>query len=64
MPIYEFKCKKCGSICEKYYKLGMIKPVISGELAPVCQECGDPTELIMSTSSYIMKGYNEKNGYS
>jgi len=64
MPIYEFKCKNCGNIDEKYFKSDTADLVLSGKLVFLCKRCGGSTKRIISISSYKMSGYNEANGYS
>jgi putative FmdB family regulatory protein len=49
MPIYEYKCKKCGKEFE----------VLQGVTdAPVqtCQSCGGPVNKLMSLSTFHLKG--------
>ncbi|HNR12895.1 MAG TPA: zinc ribbon domain-containing protein [Thermodesulfobacteriota bacterium] len=51
MPIYEYKCKHCGSICECMQKFSD---------APLtdCKECGSvgAMEKMISLSSFHLKG--------
>lgn len=45
MPVYEFKCKKCGLVFSEIRKIGDFK-------APKCPECNsDLTEKIFSLFS-------------
>jgi putative FmdB family regulatory protein len=34
MPLYEFKCQRCGKIVEKLVRLGNKSDI------PICEECG------------------------
>lgn len=49
MPLYEYKCKKCGHRFEKI-QMFSDKPVKK------CPECGGPLEKLISTSSVQFKG--------
>ena len=55
MPIYEYKCPSCGL---KYEFL-----VDSDKLDKECR-CGAILLKVPSTSSFVIKGFSEKNGYS
>lgn len=65
MPIYEYKCKKCGAVSEFF------KRISANDKTEVCPECGGQAIRIVSPSSFILKGsgwyvtdykrYNEKN---
>ena len=50
MPIYEYKCKKCGEVSE------FIKSINTNDKTEVCPECGGKAVRIMSQSSFILKG--------
>jgi len=57
MPLYEFKCSKCGSI---YEKLQMFE-----EATPRCALDDNQTDRIISRSSFVLKGPGwYKDGYS
>lgn len=56
MPIYEFSCKKCGEVTED------IVTVSTDTIK--CPKCGSDANKIMSSSSFVINGYSEKNGYS
>jgi putative FmdB family regulatory protein len=57
MPLYEFKCPKCGSI---YEKLQMFE-----DKAPRCALDDSQTDRIVSRSSFVLKGPGwYKDGYS
>jgi len=50
MPIYEYKCKKCGKISE------FIKSIKSNDKVETCPDCGGKAVRIVSQSSFILKG--------
>ena len=62
MPIYEYKCIKCGKILEHFIKN------INKTLSPLCfDECcnGEQTERIVSSTSFQLKGGGwYKDGYT
>ena len=49
MPIYEYKCQKCGTKIEKLQKMSE-KPLTK------CQECGGKLEKQWSNTSFQLKG--------
>lgn len=49
MPIYEYKCRKCGKEFELFQR--MTDPVLKS-----CQHCKGPVEKLMSLSSFHLKG--------
>ena len=49
MPIYEYKCQKCGSHFEKRQNL-------SDEPLKVCESCGGELEKLVSLSGFQFKG--------
>lgn len=49
MPIYEYKCRKCGKQFELFQKM-------SDEDAHSCRFCDGPVKKIMSLSSFHLKG--------
>ena len=62
MPIYEYKCKKCGSHFEK-------RQSVSEEPLKVCEHCEGELEKHWSLSGFAFKGegwyvtdYSKKNG--
>jgi predicted nucleic acid-binding Zn ribbon protein len=66
MPIYRYKCEECGE--EEDVLILNPKDQLR---ALQCLNCSVGCDLIpgkrvriMAPSSYIMKGFNEKNGYS
>jgi len=59
MPIYEWKCEACGREREILHK----KPVKKDWRG--CDKCkGIMKRKISATSDPIVRGFNEKNGYS
>lgn len=56
MAIYEYKCKKCGLLFDVLQTKDKPKEI--------CPDCSGPAKKVLSPSSYRMKGYSEKNGYS
>lgn len=49
MPIYEFKCLKCGEFFEVLFKSG------SDEVEMKCKSCGDANiERVLSSTNYAM----------
>jgi putative FmdB family regulatory protein len=61
MPIYEYMCKKCNKISEKWCYSNRIDELI------VCEHCGETAHRIVSQTSFILKGggwyadgYNKK----
>lgn len=49
MPIYEYKCRKCGKEFELFQR--MTDPVLKS-----CQYCKGPVQKLMSLSSFHLKG--------
>ena len=58
MPIFEYQCIKCGYIFEEVNINNVTK------LSVKCPNCEKLAKRIMSTGSFRIKGYSEKNGYS
>ena len=61
MPIYEYKCQKCGEHVEK-------RQSVSDEPLKVCEKCGGELEKQWSLSGFQFKGagwyvtdYSKKN---
>ena len=50
MPIYEYRCRKCGNVFEEW-----VKTFDSPELEP-CPKCGGDAERIMSNTSFKLDG--------
>ncbi len=49
MPIYEYKCQKCGKEFEEFQ--GITEPAISR-----CRFCKGPVSKLLSLSSFHLKG--------
>jgi putative FmdB family regulatory protein len=49
MPIYEYKCSKCGHINEKWQKF-------SDPPLRKCDVCGGPVNKIISQNTFHLKG--------
>lgn len=49
MPIYEYKCHKCGHIYEKFRKIGE-------HSSARCEICGSKTRRIFSPVGIVFKG--------
>jgi len=49
MPLYEYRCKKCGHLFEKIQKF-------SDKLVKKCPECGGPVEQTISAPAVQFKG--------
>ena len=49
MPIYEYMCKKCGSITERIHGMNESPSV-------KCESCGAKTERKISSGGFILKG--------
>lgn len=49
MPIYEYRCEKCGKIFEKLQRF-------SDEPVKVHEECGGEVEKLISQSAFQLKG--------
>ena len=49
MPIYEYKCKKCGKEFELFQR--MTDPALKS-----CQFCKGPVQKLMSLSTFHLKG--------
>jgi putative FmdB family regulatory protein len=49
MPIYEYKCRKCGHIQEVWQKFS--DPPLDS-----CELCGSPVKKIISNNTFHLKG--------
>ncbi len=49
MPIYEYKCLKCGEVFEAFQK-------ISDDPLTRCKFCGGPVEKLISHTTFRLKG--------
>ena len=50
MPIYEYKCPKCGEVFEKFAKSS------ESHKDAVCPKCGTESPRIISRTSFVLKG--------
>lgn len=50
MPIYEYKCPKCGKVFEEWVKSS------EAHKEEKCPVCGTPSPRIMSRTSFVLKG--------
>ena len=57
MPLYEFRCEKCNYLFEELLDTRNI-------LAMECPKCKELAEKIISSSSFVVNGYNAQNNYS
>jgi putative FmdB family regulatory protein len=58
MPLYEFRCKKCGKIITK------LMHVDEDYSSVLCDECECKVDKIISVSNFEVRGFNYNNGYS
>lgn len=58
MPMYEYRCIRCGHI-EEHLNVKVVD--ISYCL---CEKCGEVSKKIMSSPHFKVTGANAKNGYS
>lgn len=49
MPIYEYRCKKCGKEFEEWQKF-------SDPPVEACPDCGGKASKIISQSTFVLKG--------
>lgn len=56
MPIYEYICLSC------HHKFERLLEKDWGDLP--CEKCGSQATKVMSLSTFVINGYNEKNGYT
>jgi putative FmdB family regulatory protein len=64
MPIYEYRCEKCGNEFEEWQKFS--DPVVD-----TCPDCGGGVRRLISQSTFVLKGsgwyvtdYARKDGSS
>jgi putative FmdB family regulatory protein len=50
MPIYEYKCERCGNITEK------MESINNADSVKECPVCGAQAKRIISNSSFQLKG--------
>ena len=56
--LYEYKCKNCKKIIEKFVKME------NRDISFNCPDCQGKMKRILSSCSFVIKGYNAANGYS
>lgn len=49
MPTYDFQCRSCGHVFEKFQKM-------SDASVQPCQKCGADAELKISGGGFVFKG--------
>jgi len=49
MPIYEYRCEKCGKEFEEWQKF-------SDPPVDKCQDCGGQAHRLISQSTFVLKG--------
>jgi len=49
MPIYEYRCKKCGERIELIQKMGEVA-------RRKCEQCGGRLEKLVSRTAFVLKG--------
>jgi len=49
MPIYEYRCSRCGHISEVWQKF-------SDPSLEICEVCGGPVKKIISNNTFHLKG--------
>lgn len=49
MPVYEYRCDKCGKEFEAWQR-------ISDDPIEVCSECGGRAKKLISQSTFVLKG--------
>jgi putative FmdB family regulatory protein len=58
MPMYEYKCEKCGLVFEAMQKF-------SDPPLTECKSCGGPVEKLISQTAFTLKGDGwYQHGYS
>ena len=57
MPVYEYKCIMCKEISEHIFSMREAIGIVK------CT-CGGVATKIMSTGTFKINGYSEKNGYA
>lgn len=69
MPRWDFKCPECGRVEEHFFEsYHAMLAAVHDEAEPVCH-CQDYAQLIQmerqpASGSFIVFGYNARNGYS
>ncbi len=49
MPIYEYKCERCGHRFEQFQSL-------HDKEARICEKCGGPVRRVISRTAFVLKG--------
>ncbi|MCD6169422.1 MAG: zinc ribbon domain-containing protein [Candidatus Latescibacteria bacterium] len=49
MPIYEYKCERCGHRFERFQSL-------EDKEVKTCEKCGGPVRRVISRSAFVLKG--------
>ncbi len=62
MPIFCYACEYCGHVFEELTNKRNKKV----SFCPICEENGIASNAhkIVTTANFVVKGFNEKNGYS
>jgi len=58
MPIYEYKCNKCGKIWE------ILHIHTKEPFKLLCDVCNEDCDKIVSKSNFKVNGFNAANNYS
>lgn len=61
MPLFEFRCASCDTYFQQILQSYRDIPDV---VCPSCESTGNPIEKLMSTSSFVVKGYSAKTGYT
>lgn len=61
MPIYPFKCERCGNVEDRFY--ASFEQMVH-EPAPRCLNDGSRLERVASASNFSVQGYSARNGYA
>lgn len=62
MPVYEYKCSKCGAQLEVRQSFSAAPPE-AHKVPDSDQECTGPLEKLLSLSTFALKGKWFKEGY-
>ena len=68
MPLYDFRCRRCGLTFEAQRKHDEPNPTCPAATSPVCRDpspCGGETEKLITGGSFQLKGGGwASEGYS
>jgi putative FmdB family regulatory protein len=64
MPLYVYKCTECAEIYEDLVSLRIDQDGVDITIHPKCSLCGGAGKKQISSPSFRINGYSEKNGYS